>query len=179
MSVELEEMQIGVRKYFGKYRGTVLNNVDPLNRGRLMVTVPDVLGLAPSTWALPCVPLAGMQNGFYAMPVIGSGVWIEFEQGDLDYPIWVGCFWGSAAEVPSMSRVVPPLVPGITLQTPLQNGITISDVPGPTGGIMLKCATGASILINDAGIIIQNGKGAVLTLAGPSVDINNGALTVV
>ncbi len=179
MRFELEETRMDVRRYFGKYRGTVLNNIDPLSRGRLMVSVPDVLGLAPSTWALPCVPLAGAQNGFYAMPIIGSGVWIEFEQGDLDFPIWVGCFWGSAAEVPSMSRVAPPLVPAITLQTPLQNGITISDVPGPTGGIMLKCATGASILVNDTGIFIQNGKGAVLTLTGPSVDINNGALTVV
>jgi uncharacterized protein involved in type VI secretion and phage assembly len=157
----------------------VLNNVDPLNRGRLLVTVPDVLGLAPSSWALPCVPLAGIQAGFYALPAIGTGVWIEFEQGDPNYPIWVGCFWGSAAEVPALARVVPPLVPGITLQTPLQNGIVISDLPGPTGGLLLKSATGASIMINDAGIIIQNGKGATLTLVGPTVDINNGALTVI
>ena len=112
------------------------------------------------------------------MPMIGSGVWVEFEHGDPDYPIWVGCFWGSAAEVPALSRIVPPLVPGITLQTPFGNGIVISDVPGPTGGIMLKCATGAFIMINDVGIIINNGKGAVITLAGPSVDINNSALTV-
>lgn len=180
MSVAMEEETwTGVRKFFGKFRGTVVNNVDPLNKGRLLVSVPDVLGLTPSTWAMPCVPLAGVQNGFYAMPLIGSGVWVEFEQGDSDYPIWVGCFWGSAAEVPAMSRFVPPLVPGITLQTPLQNGITISDLPGPTGGILLKCATGASIAINDLGIVIQNGKGAILTLAGPSVDVNNGALTII
>jgi uncharacterized protein involved in type VI secretion and phage assembly len=174
-----EEPRTGVRRYLGKYRGTVVNNVDPLNRGRLMVAVPDVLGLTPSTWALPCVPLAGPQAGFYALPTVGSGVWVEFEQGDADYPIWVGCFWGSAAEVPALARAVAPLVPGITLQTPLQNGITISDVPGPAGGILLKAATGASILVNDAGIVIQNGKGATITLAGPSVDVNNGALTVI
>ncbi len=179
MSAAALAPHVGVRQYLGKYRGTVLANVDPLNRGRLLVSVPDVLGLAPSTWALPCVPLAGMQNGFYALPVIGAGVWVEFEQGDPDFPIWVGCFWGSAAEVPTMARAVPPLVPGITLQTPLQNGLTISDLPGPTGGILLKTATGAMIAVNDTGIFIQNGKGASLSLVGPTVDVNQGALTVI
>lgn len=178
MTAELAS-HAGTRQYFGKYRGTVLSNIDPQNRGRLLVSVPDVLGLAPSTWALPCAPLAGLQNGFYALPVIGSAVWVEFEQGDADFPIWVGCFWGSAAEVPNMARVVPPLVPGITLQTPLQNGLTISDLPGPTGGLLLKCGTGAFIAVNDAGIFIQNGKGASLTLVGPTVDVNQGALSVV
>jgi hypothetical protein len=178
MSLATKDPRTGIRKYIGKYRGTVLNNVDPLNKGRLLVQVPDVLGMTPSTWALPCVPLAGPLNGFYALPLIGSGVWVEFEHGDPDYPIWVGCFWGSAAEVPTLSKMVPPLIPGITLQTPLGNGIVISDVPGPTGGILLRSATGASIMINDVGIVIQNGKGATVTLAGPSIDFNNGALTI-
>ncbi len=172
------EAEPGIRRYFGKYRGTVLNNVDPLGRGRLLVEVSDVLGLVPSTWALPCVPFAGIQTGFYALPLIGSGVWVEFEQGDPDFPIWVGCFWGSLAEVPAMSKAVPPGVPGITLQTPLMSGITISDVPGPTGGILLKSGT-ASISISTTGIIIQNGAGASITLTGPAVDVNNSALTVI
>jgi uncharacterized protein involved in type VI secretion and phage assembly len=167
------------RKYRGKYRGVVLNNVDPKLEGRLQVQVPDVAGLAPTTWATPCVPLAGLQNGMVALPVIGSGVWVEFEQGSPKYPIWVGCFWGSAAEVPALSRLTPPLVPAITLQTPLQNGITISDLPGPTGGIMLKSMTGATLIVNDTGIYIQNGKGAFITLVGPVVTVNNGALTVI
>jgi hypothetical protein len=147
--------------------------------GRLMVQVPDVAGLAPCSWAMPCVPIAGIQNGMVALPVIGSGVWIEFEQGNPKYPIWVGCFWGSAAEIPALSRLTPPLVPAITFQTPLQNGITISDLPGPTGGIMLKSMTGAMLIVNDTGIYIQNGKGAFITMIGPTVTINNGALTVI
>src|SRR5947209_18395979 len=146
--------------------------------GRLMIVVPDVARFIPGTWAMPCVPLAGLQNGLYALPVIGSGVWVEFEQGDPDYPIWVGCFWGSAAEVPGLARVVPPAVPGITLQTPLQNGLQISDVPGPTGGIILKSTTGATIIVNDTGIYIQNGKGASIVLTGPTVTVNAGALVV-
>lgn len=167
------------QKYFGKYRGMVLNNIDPMQQGRLQVQVPDVAGLAPASWAMPCVPLAGLQNGMMALPVIGSGVWVEFEQGNPDHPIWVGCFWGSAAEVPALALATPPGLPAITFQTPLQNGVTISDLPGPTGGIMLKSATGATLIVNDTGIYIQNGKGAMITLVGPTVTINNGALTVI
>jgi hypothetical protein len=167
------------RRYIGKYRGVVLNNVDPMQMGRLMVQVPDVTSVIPGTWAMPCVPLAGIQNGMFALPIIGSGVWIEYEQGDADFPIWVGCFWGSAAEIPALARLAPPVVPAITLQTPLQNGITVSDVPGPTGGIMIKSTTGASIIVNDTGIYIQNGKGASIVMVGPSVTVNAGALTVI
>jgi uncharacterized protein involved in type VI secretion and phage assembly len=147
--------------------------------GRLQVQVPDVTGLPPASWAMPCAPFAGIQNGLFALPEIGSGVWVEFEQGDLDYPIWAGCFWGSAAEVPALARATPPAVASITLQTRLQNGLTISDVPGPTGGIMLKSTTGATLIVNDTGIYIQNGKGASIVLTGPTVNVNAGALTIV
>ncbi len=172
-------MSNGGQQFFGKYRGVVLNNIDPMQQGRLQVQVPDVAGLTPASWAMPCVPLAGIQNGMLALPLIGSGVWVEFEQGDPNYPIWTGCFWGSAAEIPAMALLTPPGMQAVTLQTSLQNGITISDLPGPTGGIMLKSATGATLVVNDTGIYIQNGKGAMITLVGPSVTINNGALTVI
>jgi uncharacterized protein involved in type VI secretion and phage assembly len=106
-------------------------------------------------------------------------VWIEFEQGDPDHPIWVGCFWGSTAEIPAMALAAPPGTMAITMQTVLQNTLVISDLPGPTGGIMLKSPTGASLIVNDTGIYITNGKGAAITLVGPTVNVNNGALTVV
>ncbi|WP_416138199.1 phage baseplate assembly protein V [Halomonas sp. HK25] len=165
-------------KFYGKYRGLVVSNIDPMQQGRIQVQVPDVAGLAPLSWAMPCAPVAGIQNGMFALPQPGSGVWVEFEQGDADKPIWVGCFWGSAAEVPALALATPPGMQGITFQTALQNGLTISDLPGPTGGIMLKSATGATLIVNDTGIYIQNGKGAAITLIGPTVTINNGALTV-
>jgi uncharacterized protein involved in type VI secretion and phage assembly len=166
-------------KFYGKYRGLVVSNIDPMQQGRIQVQVPDVAGLAPLSWAMPCAPVAGIQNGMFALPQPGSGVWVEFEQGDADKPIWVGCFWGSAAEVPALALATPPAMQGITFQTVLQNGLTISDLPGPTGGIMLKSATGATLIVNDTGIYIQNGKGAAITLIGPTVTINNGALTVI
>ena len=80
---------------FGKYRGTVVDNQDSTNRGRLQVTVDAVLGSTP-VWAMPCVPYAGDSVGFFAMPPNGSGVWVEFEGGDPSFPIWVGCFWADS-----------------------------------------------------------------------------------
>jgi uncharacterized protein involved in type VI secretion and phage assembly len=164
---------------YGKYRGMVVNNIDPMQIGRIQAMVSDVAGLVPGTWAMPCVPAAGINTGFFTVPMIGAGVWIEFERGDPDYPIWVGGFWGTAAEVPLMAHMVPPGVTGFTLQTPLKNGLVISDVPGPTGGILIQTTTGAMISVSDIGIIISNGKGAVINMTGPTVDVNLGALTVI
>lgn len=163
---------------YGKYRGMVLNNIDPLQKGRVQVQVPDVLGLGISTWAMPCVPIAGTQAGVYVVPAIGSGVWVEFEGGNTDYPVWVGGFWGSVADVPVLA--LAPAIPGspnIVLQTQGQNSLVLSDVPG-TGGIMLKSTTGAMILVNDLGITISNGKGATIVMTGPTVTINAGALVI-
>jgi uncharacterized protein involved in type VI secretion and phage assembly len=166
-------------RYLGKFRGTVINNIDPLQIGRLQIQVPDVAGLIPTTWAMPCFPSSGKQMGVYMLPQIGSGVWVEFEQGNADYPIWTGCWYGSAAETPALALAGNPMSPNMLLQSGLQNAVMISDVPGPTGGIMLKSTTGATLIVNDTGIYIQNGKGAMITLVGPTVTINNGALVVV
>jgi uncharacterized protein involved in type VI secretion and phage assembly len=165
-------------RYHGKYRGTVVNNIDPLQTGRLMVQVPDVTGPGPSSWAMPCFPIAGIQTGAWMIPTIGAGVWVEYEQGDPDHPIWVGCWFGSAAEVPAVALAAPPGVPHFVVQTTLQNALIISDVPGPTGGVIIKSTTGALISVNDLGITISNGKGASIAMVGPSVTINAGALVV-
>ncbi|PXF58247.1 MAG: baseplate assembly protein [Deltaproteobacteria bacterium] len=169
------------QNFLGKYRGTVLNNVDPETRGRLMLSIPDVLGVVPSTWAEPCTPLAGPTGppmGVYMVPPIGAGVWVEFEHGDPNYPIWVGCRWGGPSDIPPLAHAGLPVSPNIVMQTAGQNSFVISDLPGPTGGIMLKSATGASIIVNDTGIYIQNGRGASLIMTGPTVTINNGALVI-
>jgi uncharacterized protein involved in type VI secretion and phage assembly len=165
--------------FFGKYRGVVVNNVDPLQIGRIQAMVPDVSGLLPTTWAMPCLPAAGNNMGMFTAPPPGAGVWIEFERGDPDYPIWVGGFWSTAAERPALSLAVPPGIAGITLQTPLKNGIVVSDTPGAAGGVLIQTTTGAMISVSDMGITISNGKGAVISMTGPTTDINLGALTVV
>jgi uncharacterized protein involved in type VI secretion and phage assembly len=164
--------------FYGKYRGNVINNVDPLLMGRIQAMVPDVAGFIPSSWAMPCVPVAGINMGMFTVPPIGAGVCIEFERGDPDYPIWVGGYWGSAAETPSLAKTVPPALDGITLQTTALNGIVISDTPGPTGGIRLQTTTGAMVSVSSMGITISNGQGAVINMTGPMIDFNAGALTI-
>jgi len=166
------------KKFYGKYRGTVINNIDPQQLGRIQAIVPDVSNIMLSSWAMPCFPATGKQMGVWALPQIGTGVWVEFEQGDPDYPIWSGCWYGLVAEVPALALAAPPAIPNIVLQTQGQNTIMISDVPGPTGGILLKTTTGALISVNDIGITISNGKGATITLNGPTVNINLGALVI-
>jgi len=173
----------GANKFYGKYRGTVLSNVDPEQRGRLMLNVPDVLGPIPSSWAEPCVPLAGASGppmGIYLVPSMGAGVWVEFEHGDPDYPIWSGCRWGAQSDLPSMALAGNPADPNIVIQSLLQHMIMVSDMPPSpaTGGIILQSATGAAIIVNDSGIYISNGKGASIMLVGNAVTINNGALVV-
>jgi uncharacterized protein involved in type VI secretion and phage assembly len=164
------------KRYYGKYRATVLDNQDPLVQARLMLQVQDVLGDVPSTWALPCLPAVGKQMGVFVLPAMGSTVWAEFEQGNPDYPIWVGGYWGSAAEVPPLAVAAPPGLQNILLQTTGQNSLWITDVPGPTGGIVLK--SGASMLIvNDSGIFLTSGT-ASITLIGNTVAVNQTALTV-
>jgi hypothetical protein len=91
-------------KYYGKYRGVVTNNVDPLQMGRIRAQVPDVLGENESGWAMPCVPCGVSKKVASSLPEVGAAVWIEFEQGDPDRPIWTGCFYGSAAETPPSLR---------------------------------------------------------------------------
>ncbi|MEG8040276.1 phage baseplate assembly protein V [Sphingomonas sp. LR60] len=169
--------------FWGKYRGTVVNNIDPELRGRLNCLVPDVYGVVPSSWAEPCAPLAGPTGppmGVYMVPPIGAGVWIEFEHGDPDYPIWVGCRFGSTADVPPLALAGLPVSPSIVLQTAGQNMVVISDLPGPAGGIMIQ--SGASIVsISQAGITLTAPKveitAATISLTGIT-DINQGALKI-
>ena len=125
----------GTNKYYGKYRGTVFQNIDPEQRGRLQLTVPDVLGVVPSSWAEPCAPLSGPPGppmGVYLVPPIGAGVWVEFEHGDPNRPIWVGCRFDSAADVPPLAHLGLPVSPNIVMQTAGQNALVISDPTPPS-----------------------------------------------
>lgn len=92
-------------RFYGKYRAFVVDNADPENRGRLKLSIPSVLsGDVVSAWALPCAPYGGAPDqGFFFIPEVDAAVWVEFEAGILDYPIWVGTFWakpGGSSEVP-------------------------------------------------------------------------------
>ena len=177
---------------FGKYRGQVANNVDPLQLGRLQVTCPAVLGSGRMSWAMPSVPYAGPGVGFFAIPPGGANIWVEFEGGDPDYPIWSGCFWG-AGQMPALPAVAEMKVfktEGVTL--------TFSDVPG-AGGLTIEVgppvvqlpmklqfsAHGIEIALAPGSIKLAPGEvelaigAASVKLSPASVNVNNGALEVI
>ena len=163
-------------KYYGKYRGVVTDTKDPLLIGRVKANVPDVMGDDESGWATPCAPFGGSATGFFAIPAVGAGVWIEFESGDPDYPIWSGCWWGSAAEMPPV--LLAPPYKKVMVVTEGGNSVLLDDTPG-IGGITLKTSGGQKIVMNSLGIEINNGQGGSIKLKGPQVSINDGALEVI
>lgn len=162
--------------FHGKFRGVVTDNRDPLMLGRIRAKVPDVMGEDESGWAMPCAPFGGDQAGFFALPVTGAGVWVEFEHGDPDYPVWSGVWWGSAAEVPPV--LLAPPYRKVLVQTEGGHTVTLDDTPG-VGGVTLETATGQKIVLAATGIEIDNGMGASITLTGPQISLNNGALDVI
>jgi hypothetical protein len=86
-----------MRQFWGKYRGKVVDNVDPLKIGRVKPLVPAISDMELN-WAMPCAPYAGPKVGFYTIPPVEASVWIEFEGGDPNYPIWSGGFWETIEE---------------------------------------------------------------------------------
>ncbi|MFF3328192.1 phage baseplate assembly protein V [Streptomyces sp. NPDC002888] len=172
-----EEAQApGARRFYGKYRGAVVQNIDPLGMGRLLVSVPDVFGVFPTSWAMPCVPMSGLQSGAFVVPPQRAGVWVEFEGGDPDHPIWTGFFWGSRAEVPATANTLRPGSPAFLVETTAKSRIAVSDAPvAPMkgNGVLLQSPT-ASITLDKAGVTITAANINIVGL----VNINNGALVV-
>jgi hypothetical protein len=80
-------------RYYGKYRGVVTDVDDPKNIGRLRAHVPKLFLAVEMHWAMPCSPYTGDGEGFFMVPPVGAGVWIEFEEGDINRPIWSGGWW--------------------------------------------------------------------------------------
>ncbi len=165
-----------MNQFFGKYRGKVENNIDPMQMGRVQVSCPAVLGESTLSWAMPSVPYAGPGVGFFAIPPNSANIWVEFEGGNTDYPIWSGCFWGPA-EAPAMPALAEMKVfktDGTTL--------TINDLPG-VGGYTIETgppatATPMKMVFDSSGIEISCG-GAKIKMTLISVSVNDGALEVI
>ncbi|MDQ3743677.1 MAG: phage baseplate assembly protein V [Acidobacteriota bacterium] len=161
--------------FFGKYRGTVTDVQDPLMLGRVRAKVPDVMGDQESGWAAPCVPFGGSQMGLFGLPKVGAGVWIEFEHGDPDYPVWTGC-WFAQGEMPS--ELLAPPYKKVLLKTEGGHLIVLDDTPG-VGGITLQTSDGQKIVLSSTGLEITSGQGGTIKITGPQVSVNDGALEVV
>lgn len=153
-------------QFFGKYRGKVENNADPRQLGRLQVSVPSVLGDTNLPWAMPCVPYAGNKVGWFALPPKGANIWVEFEGGNIDYPIWTGCFW-NAGEVP----VKPAVATTKVLKTESVE-LRLDDAKG-AGGVTLKIgAPGVSVPIT----INATSNGVQITTQGAKLRLTPAAI---
>jgi uncharacterized protein involved in type VI secretion and phage assembly len=158
-------------EYFGKYRGKVQNNLDPNGMGRIQVSVPAILGDGRLSWAMPCAPYAGNGVGFFAIPPKGANIWVEFEGGDPDLPIWSGCFWG-LGELPAEANT-----PGMNLFKTEEVTVKMMDAPGASGFI-IETKAGMKFEIGPEGVVIDNGQGGTIELQGPKVAINKKPLEV-
>ncbi|MDB5069133.1 MAG: hypothetical protein JWM87_244 [Candidatus Eremiobacteraeota bacterium] len=165
------------QRFFGKYRGIVSSVDDPLFTGRIKAKVPDVMGDTESGWALPCAPYGGKEMGFFCLPAEGANVWIEFEHGDPDYPVWTGCFWGAATDMPPTLNLPDPYKK-IMLQTDGGHRIALDDTPA-IGGISLETSDGMKITMNATGITLDNGMGAKIELLATTVLVNDDGLMVI
>ena len=166
--------------YFGKYRGTVTENKDSQSIGRIRVNVPAVMG-DKDTWANPCFPYAGKGAGVLVIPPKGSNVWVEFEGGNIDYPIWVGGFFVSKSDAQNQPPPIGPSVDSGTEEVVMQigknNTFTIIDATGDKGGIVLT-SNNASITINDQGITLKDSNGGKIEIKNGTVSINGNNLVV-
>jgi hypothetical protein len=177
------------RKYWGKFRGKVIDTVDPLIGGRLLCTVAALPEMTLN-WAMPAVPYASMGQGFFALPIIGSDVWIEFEQGDPDKPIWSGGYWelGEEPIMPEISPEAPELVNVLrsafcTLlfnDTPEEGGVTIS-ATGPVAAVPVTLTMndeGFSVICGELSLTMNPEVGITLTAADTTMVLTAEGVTV-
>lgn len=175
--------------YWGKFRGTVIDNIDPEGLARLLCEVPALPAMLLN-WALPCVPYAGPEVGFFAIPPIGANVWVEFEGGDPGYPVWTGCFW-ELLEIPlalELSPEDPSLVKVFrsdfcTLvfnDTPVEGGITISVVdPAVDLPVTLTMnSTGVEVNVGETTIIMNPEVGITVSAAEAVVEVTPETISV-
>jgi uncharacterized protein involved in type VI secretion and phage assembly len=161
--------------FFGKFRGIVKSNADSLGRGRLLVVVPQVLE-NQEVWAMPCVPYAGKERGFFAMPDVGTGVWVEFEAGNPSFPIWVGCFWNKD-DIPSADSK-----PEIKFFKTKKFTLRIDD---SVGEVTLENESGSQVVLTATDITVKSSTvkteatgGKKTELSAVSFSVNDGALEV-
>lgn len=157
-------------RYFGKYRGIVVDDKDPEKRGRLKLSVPTVLGEATSTWALPCLPYGGAADiGFVAVPPVDAQVLVEFMEGDVSAPLWTGTFWRTTDEVPAEFQADEPTVK--LLKTLSGHVLSFEDKDG-SEAVTLKSAKDATLVMDEKGsIALTDAKGSKVTLDADATEL--------
>lgn len=167
-------------RFYGKYRAFVSDNNDPKNLGRLKLKIPSVLGPdTASGWAMPCAPYGGgSARGFFFVPEPGDGVWVEFEGGLLEYPVWVGTFWSlssSATEVPAPAASQGP--PTCKLIKTKAHTIELEDASG-SETILISDSNNNKLTIDKNGILIEDTNGNKIKMESGGVTIQSSQIKV-
>ena len=181
-------------RYFGKYRGLVVDNQDPETRARVTLRVPSVLGAEVVThWAEPCLPFGGLADqGLFLVPEVGAQVWVEFEEGNVNKPIWTGTLWQQSDDAPSEAAERSPNMR--ELKTPSGHILSFDDTEGEeafrlyhpadaeltidaAGSVQLTDAAGAELNMDAAGssIEIKDANGNSITLESSGVTVTDAA----
>jgi uncharacterized protein involved in type VI secretion and phage assembly len=172
-----EQMQQHHQRFYGKYRGKVTANKDRLRLGRIRASVPAVFGSDRETgWALPAVPYAGKGVGFFFIPPEDANVWIEFEGGDPDIPIWSGCFWDSGGEIPAPISATPDELPDLKVIKTDFVTITFDDTIKKRK-IVLENSAGFKIVMDTQQIELSKNS-ITIRLNSGTVSINGDALEI-
>ena len=154
--------------YYGKYRGTVADISDPDNLCRVRANVPAVLHDKISQWAMPAVPFAGDGHGVVMLPKVGDGVWIEFEAGDLRYPIWSGCWFANGQRPEPRGERIRVIV------SDRGHKVVLDD---ENNKIVVSHAGGPAITISDSSMVLTVG-GSELKLTKTEISLNRGMVKV-
>lgn len=171
-------------RFYGKYRALVVDNADPEKRGRLRLRVPSAMGNVVTGWALPCAPYGGHDGrGFFFIPEKDDGVWVEFEAGLLDFPVWVGTFWckpGGTSEAPEpASTQIPPTSKMIKTG---KHTIEFADEDGQEA-LRISDSNKNKVTLDAKGVVVEDGNGNKIrleaggvTVESPKIKLGAGAL---
>jgi phage baseplate assembly protein gpV len=150
-------------RYYGKYRGHVTDNNDPDNLGRVKANVPRLLGTEETGWALPAFAYGGAsEQGLFAVPDVGAGVWIEFEGGDLSYPIWSGT-WYSSGTIPESAPAGKKV-----LKTKSGHKIVLDD---DGGALEITDSNGNSITMDSSTVKVAVGSAIRIVIEAPQIEL--------
>ncbi|CAB4123521.1 hypothetical protein UFOVP46_32 [uncultured Caudovirales phage] len=130
----------GNRRFYGVYRGSVTDTKDPLNKRRIKVVVPQVLGDSSTEWIWAREDASTKTQ----VPAVGQGVFVMFEGGDPSHPIWMGTFGKNADS--GKHALIKPLAASTVLQTSIvtatfSDGSTEIDVLATIVALANKVAT--------------------------------------